>query len=147
MDKNDILDYVIETPGNTNRAVLGSMLDSMGNSKEDNIVIMKVESIMDAQTQTVTVTACDKTAQEVFDLMSAGKVVVASIYVDVQVNDSTVQENYITIMLYQYDATHHSYGGYAYVINDSSSNYIQVFHLYSSAGADLPSISTFSKTL
>ena len=30
MDKNDILDYVTETPGNTNRAVLGSMLDSMG---------------------------------------------------------------------------------------------------------------------
>lgn len=28
MDKNDILDYVTETPGNTNRAVLGSMLDS-----------------------------------------------------------------------------------------------------------------------
>ena len=28
MDKNDILDYVTETPGNTNRAVLGDMLDS-----------------------------------------------------------------------------------------------------------------------
>ena len=30
MDKNTILDYVTETPGNTNRAVLGSMLDSIG---------------------------------------------------------------------------------------------------------------------
>lgn len=29
MDKDTILDYVTETPGNTNRAVLGSMLDSM----------------------------------------------------------------------------------------------------------------------
>ena len=28
MDKNDILDYVTKTPGNTNRAVLGGMLDS-----------------------------------------------------------------------------------------------------------------------
>lgn len=28
MDKDTILDYVTETPGNTNRAVLGSMLDS-----------------------------------------------------------------------------------------------------------------------
>ena len=27
MDKDTILDYVTETPGNTNRAVLGSMLD------------------------------------------------------------------------------------------------------------------------
>lgn len=30
MDKETILDYVTETPENTNRAVLGSMLDSMG---------------------------------------------------------------------------------------------------------------------
>ena len=30
MDKETILNYVTETPGNTNRAVLGSMLDSMG---------------------------------------------------------------------------------------------------------------------
>lgn len=29
MDKNDILDYVTKTPANTNRAVLGSMLDSV----------------------------------------------------------------------------------------------------------------------
>ena len=29
MDKNDILNYVTETPGNTNRAVLSGMLDSM----------------------------------------------------------------------------------------------------------------------
>lgn len=28
MDKNTILNYVTETPGNTNRAVLESMLDS-----------------------------------------------------------------------------------------------------------------------
>lgn len=32
MDKNTILDYVTETPGNTNRAVLGSMLDSFAGS-------------------------------------------------------------------------------------------------------------------
>ena len=29
MDKNDILDYVMNTPGNTNRAVLNNMLDSI----------------------------------------------------------------------------------------------------------------------
>ena len=32
MDKNDIIDYVTETPGNTNRAILGSMLDSFASS-------------------------------------------------------------------------------------------------------------------
>lgn len=35
MDKNTILDYVTETPGNTNRAVLGSMLDSIGGGSSD----------------------------------------------------------------------------------------------------------------
>ena len=30
MTKKEILDYIIETPGNTNRAVLGDMLDSFG---------------------------------------------------------------------------------------------------------------------
>lgn len=34
MDKNDILDYVMNTPGNTNRAVLRSMLDSLGSEIE-----------------------------------------------------------------------------------------------------------------
>ena len=37
MDKNDILDYVTETPGNTNRAVLGSMLDSFAGSGGVNL--------------------------------------------------------------------------------------------------------------
>lgn len=40
MDKNDILDYVTETPGNTNRAVLGSMLDSFaGGGGSDTLVV------------------------------------------------------------------------------------------------------------
>ena len=30
MTKKEILDYITETPGNTNRAVLGDMLDSFG---------------------------------------------------------------------------------------------------------------------
>ena len=35
MDKNDILDYVMNTPGNTNRAVLNSMLNNVGGGSED----------------------------------------------------------------------------------------------------------------
>ena len=40
MDKDTILNYVTETPGNTNRAVLSGMLDSMsgGDSEEGTLI-------------------------------------------------------------------------------------------------------------
>ena len=51
MDKNTILDYVTETPGNTNRAVLGSMLDSLSNSGSGGgsfcINLINNESLLD----------------------------------------------------------------------------------------------------
>lgn len=55
MDKNDILDYVTETPGNTNRAVLGSMLDSVNSgsslpsvtSDDNGKVLAVVEGVWD----------------------------------------------------------------------------------------------------
>ena len=54
MDKNDILDYVTETPGNTNRAVLGSMLDSVEGaglpavtSDDNGMVLTVVEGVWD----------------------------------------------------------------------------------------------------
>ena len=43
MDKNDILDYVTETPGNTNRAVLGSMLDSFTGGGGTNTLVVGVD--------------------------------------------------------------------------------------------------------
>ena len=39
MDKNTILNYVTETPGNTNRAVLGSMLDSISNDGSTPLIV------------------------------------------------------------------------------------------------------------
>lgn len=41
MDKNTILNYVTETPGNTNRAVLSSMLDSIedNSSAEEGVLL------------------------------------------------------------------------------------------------------------
>lgn len=54
MDKNTILDYVTETPGNTNRAVLGDMLDSVGGtglpavtSDDNGMVLTVVEGVWD----------------------------------------------------------------------------------------------------
>lgn len=51
MDKDTILDYVTETPGNTNRAVLGDMLDSFagGGGSSDfttaEVTIVGVENL------------------------------------------------------------------------------------------------------
>lgn len=39
MDKDTILNYVTETPRNTNRAVLGSMLDSMSSGGDEMLVV------------------------------------------------------------------------------------------------------------
>ena len=39
MDKDTILDYVTETPGNTNRAVLSGMLDSMDSGGNEMLVV------------------------------------------------------------------------------------------------------------
>ena len=41
MDKDTILNYVTETPGNTNRAVLGSMLDSLDSGSENHAELIE----------------------------------------------------------------------------------------------------------
>ena len=61
MDKNDILDYVTETPGNTNRAVLGSMLDSFTNGGRGST--LEVNLIRDERTGDATT---NKTWNEIY---------------------------------------------------------------------------------
>ena len=40
MNKEDIINYVMTTPGNPNRAVLNGMLDSMSGGSSDNMAIL-----------------------------------------------------------------------------------------------------------
>lgn len=40
MSKEDVINYVMTTPGNPNRAVLNGMLDSMGGGSSDNMAIL-----------------------------------------------------------------------------------------------------------
>ena len=56
MDKNTILDYVTETPGNTNRAVLDGMLNSINSNLKPLIINI------DNETKTL-----NKTWQEIYD--------------------------------------------------------------------------------
>ena len=97
MDKNDILDYVTETPGNTNRAVLGSMLDSMEGSGNEstggkNVFVHLVDNENDDYTQR----RLDKTYRELHDIWMAGNI----IYI---VNDSGSQLRYCMIDELIYD--------------------------------------------
>ena len=42
MNKNDILDYVMNTPGNTNRAVLSGMLDGLESGSGSDVKVLEV---------------------------------------------------------------------------------------------------------
>ena len=66
MDKNDILDYVTETPGNTNRAVLGSMLDSIGGESGNMLIGNLFKNANDKYT-------IDMTFKQVEDTIQNGK--------------------------------------------------------------------------
>lgn len=80
MDKDTILDYVTETPGNTNRAVLGSMLDSIGGGEEsgENKVLICFESVNLDDVETYTL---DKTFREIYEhLNNGGIAIISSIY-------------------------------------------------------------------
>ena len=66
MDKNTILNYVTETPGNTNRAVLRSMLDSIASSSDVEVVSI----IMTPAGATL-----DKTYIEIDEAYKSGKMI------------------------------------------------------------------------
>ena len=66
MDKETILNYVTETPGNTNRAVLGSMLDSIDSGGDEMLVVGLI-----AQTGSYDFTT-DKTYDEIAESIYNG---------------------------------------------------------------------------
>ena len=68
MDKDTILNYVTETPGNTNRAVLGSMLDDVGVAESDVLFV--------CITTDSSGYVADKTYDEIKTAYESGKVVI-----------------------------------------------------------------------
>ena len=66
MDKDTILNYVTETPGNTNRAVLGSMLDSMGGG---NVGFSLPQRIVPITTEDLLACADESNIVNEFDLL------------------------------------------------------------------------------
>ena len=74
MDKDTILDYVIETPGNTNRAVLGSMLDSMGGGGSSSNVF--VADVIATNTNGTYSCTSDVSYSDIVDAYNAGKAII-----------------------------------------------------------------------
>ena len=105
MDKNDILDYVTETPGNTNRAVLGSMLDSMGGGESIPLIVN-----MSVNSEGYTL---DKTFGEIRIAYEAGRVI-KLVYFDEGVYGNNLDIFFIS------GITYHNQDG----VNPSSSGYI-----------------------
>lgn len=102
MSKKDIIDYVMETPGNTNKKVLGRLIDEVEGVKlpevteDDNgNVLTVVEGVWDKAepnggsgggvfmvemgpiTDGSTVTELKATWQEIYDAFTSGKLVIA----------------------------------------------------------------------
>lgn len=72
MTKEEILNYVMDTPENTNRMVLNDMLDEFNSSGSDmNALIVHV-----VQDAAYAGPRLDKTWQEIYDVMSVGGTVV-----------------------------------------------------------------------
>ena len=79
MDKDTILNYVTETPGNTNRAVLGSMLDSIGGGGESEMFMVTITP--DSNIGSVTSGTMDKTYDEIVEANESGKFIIAFIQI------------------------------------------------------------------
>ena len=65
MDKEEIINYVMETPGNSNPAVLGSMLEqyNSGSGSNEEVLLVYFQNIMGNIT-------CDKTFAEISEAVS-----------------------------------------------------------------------------
>lgn len=80
MDKDTILDYVMSSPENTNRAVLSSMLDSMGGGEMSSILIVNQTYDYDNSRRIL-----DKTWKEIDDAVRSGIVCVSMTTFDIHV--------------------------------------------------------------
>ena len=105
MDKQEILDYVMNTPGNTNRAVLSSMLNSVGSgsgSGGDSDFIIHAElsyNIDESGGLELVIDSIDKTFDEVNDAYNSGKIprIIAHYYLQNPNVDRYMLLNFVTV--------------------------------------------------
>ena len=74
MGTQDVINYVMNTPGNTNRAVLGSMLDSIGSGSGNSILIVHFTNDNESDYQGKW--SCDKNISDIDEALKNGTPVV-----------------------------------------------------------------------
>lgn len=67
MEKQDILNYVMNTPRNTNRAVLSSMLDNISGGSNNGVFLI---TPIDLEAPPI---VCDKTEEEIIEAIDSNK--------------------------------------------------------------------------
>ena len=74
MNKEDIINYVMTTPGNPNRAVLNGMLDSIAEAGGEPLLVIKGEYVSSSESYIAgTVIEANMTPSEVAELIESGK--------------------------------------------------------------------------
>ena len=152
MEKNEILDYVTHTPENTNRAVLGDMLDNYSGgvlpavTSDDNgdvltVVegawgkaapsgggsgVLVVTATEDADTGVLTL---DKTASEIYSAMKSGGVMV----------DAEDASYGIFPFVWSFYLSTGAYNFYAITISPVDGSVEGTFRFQALTGADYPS--------
>lgn len=79
MTKEEILDYILQTPENTNRRVLSDMLDEFSSGGSGGNSDIFIVTYTDDENDEGTLT-CDKTLAEITAAMEAGKIIIAKEY-------------------------------------------------------------------
>lgn len=108
MTKNEILDYVMNTPDNTNRMVLSDMLDSFSSGSSSGGLVVHV-------TLEAGASVFDKTWQEIHDAMEAGTSVLVVVPPAEEDEPSTV----FPVIECNFAGSEYQGGGYLVVIRDS----------------------------
>lgn len=82
MTKQDIINYVMKTPSNTNESVLKSLLNNIGGSEQGiNSMVVHIEkTVIEGDNEWTYTDTLDKTWQEIHDAIDAGTVVFTSYF-------------------------------------------------------------------
>lgn len=146
MSKEDVIDYVMTTPGNPNRAVLSGMLDSIAESGGSTVEVVKIAAVQDAQTQAVTVNACDTTFADLAAKMSDGKYIIARLSLDVQYNGASTAKHLIMIPLntYIYEGSGQGVEGTLTKARGSGAKFCDSVKVRFTSANEMPTVTTFA---
>ena len=108
MGNKEILDYVMNSPGNTNRAVLSGMLDGVGGSNPNRLIVHvrkenpEAPAIFDPDEITPSV-------DDIFDAFEAGKDISVIVHLDFSNDEYSVTKEFALPLISWVIGTDHDY--------------------------------------